>query len=174
MNKQSVQISVSRLALIFVVGCGAGALLLFAIIYFVQNGFPKIGVNQNIKNMAVIPVSYGETYRLVDMRVQVKGYAIITNDTNNICGTLGWSTCKVWFDDDPMSAGLGLHELKINLGKGPDSITSGGDLYDHSGTRLKITRTSQFGWYHIVVIGYVEGCKEKSCTIVVDTIKELP
>jgi hypothetical protein len=174
MNKQTVQIPISRLVLMFIVGVGAGALLLFVTIYLIQNGLPKPGFNQNARNMPVIPVSYAETYRMVNYRVQVKGYVIITNDTKNICGVLGWSTCKVWFDDDPMSSGLGLHEVKINVGKGPDSVTPEGDLYDHAGNHLKMSRTEQFGWYHVSVTGIVEKCANKSCTIDVDTISGLP
>ena len=174
MDRNPIQITPSRLIMLFVIGVAAGALLLFAISYLTQNGLPSLGFTRDTRSMPVISVSYNDVYRLLDNRVQTKGYIIITNDSDNICGALGWSTCKVWLDDDPMSDGLGLHEVKIKVGTGPDSITSQGNLYDHYGSRLKITRTDQFGWYHVMITGLVEKCSGKSCTINVDQVMALP
>jgi hypothetical protein len=174
MNRQPGQISTVRLTLMFIIGVGAGALLLFIISYIAQNGLPKFGFIRDARSMPVVPVSYNEVYRLIDTRVQVKGYVIVSNDTKNVCGTAGWSTCKAWFDNDPMTNGLGLHEVKINVGSDKDSIMPEGDLYDHSGAHLKLTRTDQFGWYHVALTGIVEKCTGRSCTIAVDTIVGLP
>ncbi|MCE1251978.1 MAG: hypothetical protein LWX83_00345 [Anaerolineae bacterium] len=174
MNRQPIQITTSRLIMLFVIGVIAGALLLFSINYLAQNGLPSLGRIQDVRSMPIISVSYTDVYRYLNSRVQTKGYVIITNDTDNICGMLGWSTCNVWLDNDPLADGLGLHEVKIHVGDGADSITPQGDLYDHYGNHLKMTRTDQFGWYHVSVTGLVEKCSGRSCTITVDQVTAIP
>jgi hypothetical protein len=160
---------------LFITAVAMGSLLLFFVTYVVQNGFPRIGTfARNQKTMPINPIEYKNVYKYVDNRVAIQGYVIITNDTKNICGAVGWSTCKTWFSYDPFTEGLGPLTVKIPIGKGPDSITEAGDLFDHNGAHLNLIRTDQFSWYHVMVTGLVEQCKGAECIINVDTINGLP
>jgi hypothetical protein len=149
-------------------------MVLFFIIYVVQNGLPKFGnLTRDPKTMPINTIEYQNVYHYVDNRVAIQGYVIVTNDTNNICGTSGWSTCKTWFSYDPMQ-GLGPLTIKIPIGTGRDSITEAGALYDHTGARMKLIQTDQYSWYHAQVTGLVEQCKGTECIIDVDTVYALP
>lgn len=171
MLSKTTQISTTQLVILFVVGVIVGGCILFGITYVVQNGIPNfMSSSGNAHNMAPVSVSYRNLYRYVNSRVTVDGYAIIANDTNNVCGSIGWSTCKVWFSDDPINSGLGIHELKLETGNKPNAITQHGDLYDHNGSQLSLVKTEQFSWYHIRITGVVEQCQNTKCNIIADTV----
>ena len=171
MAGKPTQFSTTQLVILFTVGVIVGGCLLFGITYVVQNGMPNfLTGTSGASNLTPISVSYGDVYRYVNSRVMVDGYAIIANETNNVCGSVGWSTCKVWFSNDPVNSGLGIHEIKLGTGNKPDAITQNGDLYDHNGSHLDLVKTDQFSWYHVRIIGVVEQCQNVKCTILVDTI----
>lgn len=174
MNRQSNQLTTTRLIIMFVAGIGAGILLLLGVNYLIQNGFPKLGDITETRSSALSAVSYADVYRMQGRRVQVKGYVVLQREADNVCGALGWSNCKVWFSDDPFTSGLGIHEVKIDVGTGSNSITTQGDLYDRSGNHLHIIKSDQFRWYHVTITGYVESCKGRGCVISVDGISSLP
>ena len=171
MDRRTNQISTTQLIILFIVGVMVGGIILFAGNYVIQNGVPHfLNQNQDTRNMAVTAIDYQLMNRYVNNRISVDGDAIIANDTNNVCGSNGWSTCKLWFTDDPINHGLGLHEIKINTGQNPDSITQPGILFDHYGSRLNLIKTDQFSWYHVKIIGIVESCQVNKCLVDVDTI----
>jgi hypothetical protein len=175
MERKTIQVSTTQLFVLFVVAVGLGGLILFSITYISQNGIPRFGpLSRDPKTMAINAIEYKDVYHYVNSRVAIQGYVIITNDTNNICGASGWSTCKTWFSYDPYNQGLGPLTVKIPIGTNGDSITEAGTLFDHTGARLKLIQTDQFSWYHAQVVGLVEQCKAAECIIDVDTIYALP
>jgi len=174
MQGSTIRITTTQLIGLFIAALVLGGLLLFGITYVAQNGFPRIGpLARNQRSMPINTIDYQNVSQYVDSRVAVQGYVIVTNDTKNICGAAGWSTCKTWFSFDPM-VGLGPLTVKIPIGKGPDSITEAGALYDQNGALLNLVTTDQFSWYHVTVTGLVEQCKGTECIIDVDTITALP
>ena len=174
MQKKSFQVSANQLVGLFLAAVILGGIILFSIIYMVQNGIPKFGVLAlNSRTMPINTINYQDAVHYVNSRVSIQGYVIVTNDTKNICGSSGWDTCKTWFSYDPLQ-GLGPLTVKITVGKGPDSITEAGVMYDHTGARLKLIQTDQYSWYHAQVVGLVEQCKGAECIIDVDTVYALP
>ena len=144
-----------------------GALLLGA--YLGGNGTISM---PNVDNIVpgTLTVRYSDVEKYVGQQVSVKGYVIIPNDANTVCFG-GWSTCKLWLDNDPSEKGLGLHEVSIRVGSTSNTITTDGILRGSNGGKIKLVENDAFNWYSVKVTGTVLSCKSGSCQIEVHEIK---
>jgi len=133
--------------------------------------------SQNNKVAPVVPVYAGVVpYEKVSdyngMLITLSGNIIVPK-TGKTCLSLGWSTCRLLFDNDPYTAGFGLHEVLLPLGSGPNSVTPDGKVYNYSGQLLPLEKTNQFDWYHVSINGRVSSCNEDNCLIIGDRVQGL-
>ena len=144
-----------------------GALLLGA--YLGGNGTINIS-NVNGIVPGTLMVRYDDVDNYVGQQVTVKGYVIVPNDADVVCFG-GWSTCKLWLDNDPGEKGLGLHEVSIRVGTSSNSITTDGVLRGSNGAKIKLVENDAFSWYSVKVTGTVLTCRSGSCQIEVHEVK---
>jgi len=148
------------------------AVAMVAGIYLANRGLVNIFVSKEPTSSNPVTVDYDNIEIYLDRNVIVTGYLIVPN-SENVCFA-AWPTCKLWLDNDPAEAGLGLHEAEFSLGNGPNEITTTGQLYDLSGSALNITHNDAFSWYHITITGTVSSCKEGNCVIQVSSVRAKP
>jgi hypothetical protein len=150
---------------------GILVLLIIGIIYFILTR-PGTGIISSANPVFAGAVSYEKVNKYNGNIVSVSGYILIPN-TNKTCLSLGWTTCRLWFDNDPYQAGFGLHEVLLPLGTGPNSITTDGKLTNNSGQLVDLMESEQFDWYHVTITGRVSSCKEDHCLILGDRVQGL-
>ncbi len=114
-------------------------------------------------------MNYNDVEKYLEKTITVTGYLIVPNG-GDVCFA-AWPTCKLWLDNDPSEAGMGLHEAEFTLGDGPNQIDTNGQLRDHNGIAIPITQNEAFSWYHITITGMVSSCKSNNCIIMVSSLK---
>jgi hypothetical protein len=125
--------------------------------------------NENSGSSIPLRISYGDVIYHVGDMISVNGYIIIPHSDTVCFG--GWSTCKLWLDDDPTKEGVGKHEVEFTVGNLSDEITVGGVLRGNNGQTIRLTENQSFNWYHVNVIGSVLACKNEDCIIQVQQVK---
>lgn len=138
-------------------------------IFLSQKGISTLlGMNSGSSNVPM-RISYGDViYHIGDM-ISVKGYIIVPHSDTVCFG--GWSTCKLWLDDDPAKEGVGKHEIQIKVGNLSDEITVAGVLRGNNGQTIRLTENQSFNWYHVNIIGNVLSCKNGDCLIEIQQVK---
>lgn len=155
---------------LLVVAVVVGSILLG--IFIAQKGWIGLFSAKNSQRLPPVRINYNDMQYYEGQNVTVGGYLIVPNDAV-VCFS-AWPTCKLWLDNDPTSPGLGLHEVQLNLGNGPNKITSAGVLHDWSGNELTLVENEAFRWVKIMVTGTVLFCKDGNCVIEGYSISVMP
>jgi hypothetical protein len=140
-------------------------------VYLSQKGFVSLFSGNNVHSNQPRQVDYDDVPNFVGELIKVNGYIIIPH-SDTICFG-GWSTCKLWLDDDPALEGVGNNEIEIKVGNGANQITVTGALRGNTGQTVHLTENQSFNWYHVTIIGTVSGCKNGSCVIDVEQVRGL-
>jgi len=140
-------------------------------IFLSQKGIVSLFSGNSAQSNIPVRIDYDDVENHVGDFITVSGYIIIPH-SDTICFG-GWSTCKLWLDDNPTSEGVGTNEIEIKVGNGSNEITVTGVLRSNTGQSVHLTENQSFNWYHVSIIGTVSGCKNGDCVIDVEQVKGL-